>query len=151
MHPDDIYRAERAATIASLRYWAPTVRDCARVTDEEPGGYWRLHVAPYAPGACPFDLILLEDRFYSLMLDGRGYEDLPVDSLRLMIPLVEAIASGRVTRALSTSSRSGSLVAITDRIALAGGAIWEQSASIDGAPPREGTVDRVRRYLPYHR
>ncbi|MDX2287372.1 MAG: hypothetical protein NW217_00935 [Hyphomicrobiaceae bacterium] len=155
MHPDDMYRAQRITTITALRYWAPTVRDCAHVTEEEPGGYWRLRVIPFAAGACPFELILLEDRFYSLMLDGRGYEDMPVARLQMMVPLVEAIANGDVARGLTTSTTTGRLLAITDRVTMADGSVWTQSEVVehgwDAGTAADDTIERIRRYLPYHR
>ncbi len=150
MRPDDIFLARLQLTITTLRYWTPSIADAASVEESESASFWRLHVTPRLPEACPFELILRADRFYDIAVAGEEYGARPIDSLDLFVPLVEAIATGSVFQRRWTSAATGAPRAIETIVLLGGGREWRGA---EPPPPEilDGAEYADHYFLPYTR
>lgn len=152
MLSDDVFRTRLEATIASLRYWVPTIADTAKVSETSGDGWWRLSIAPKLKTACPFTLMLRGDQMCDLVVAGETFEDRPITALELFVPLATAIAEGRVVRRETLASASGRLIAVETIIALPGGQSWREVRPIPGPHPGEDdVVTRDQHFLPYRR
>lgn len=154
MTPDDAYLARLQATIASLRYWVPTIADVAHSEELDSPEYWKLAITPSAAAACPFELLLRADEHYDVLIAGEAFEDLSITSLDLFVPLAEAIASGSVVQRLSHSAATGTPYRVETVITLANGDVWRQTRQVARAPARSGPDDMItteRHFLPYRR
>src|SRR5687768_18299231 len=89
---DTVQRSRFEATVAALSYWAPSVADVARVQEVETESCWRMKITPVDPAACPFELTLRHDGHYRLVIAGEVYDDRPIESFGVFVPLAEAIA-----------------------------------------------------------
>lgn len=152
MLSDDVYRARLDATIASLRYWVPTIADTAAAREAAGESYWKLAVTPHVAGACPFELMLRADQHYDLVLDGERFEDRPIDSVELFVPLVTAITDGHVIKRRTTTAESGRLLSIDMIVDMGAGQSWRAGRTLGPvtAPAPEPLITD-RRYLPYRR
>jgi hypothetical protein len=154
MMPDDAYLSRLQATIASLRYWVPAVKDTARVAESDADGAWRLAVHPKFKAACPFELILARDGSYGLKVDGVTHDNLAVDDFELFLPLVEAISAGHVRRRLTFSANTGIETEVETVIDLADGRQWAAKRTmplVGIAANAEASVCRDIYFLPYRR
>lgn len=150
MLSDDVFRARLDATIASLRYWVPTIADTATSREATGESYWKLAVTPQVCGACPFELMLRGDQHYDLVLDGERFEDRAVESVELFVPLVTAITDGHVIKRRTTTAESGRLVSIDMIVDLGAGKSWSAGRSL-GATTAGTPLIADRCYLPYRR
>jgi hypothetical protein len=153
MLPDDVFRSRLEATVAALRYWVPTVSDAAAVTETAGEGYWKLAVRPFVATACPFDLMLRADQHYDITIAGEAFEDQPIESLEAFVPLITAIADGRVVQRLRIAEASGRPLSIETIVKLPDGRLWSASRSLASATSaREPeTLLKDRHFLPYRR
>jgi hypothetical protein len=154
MLSDDVFRSRLETTIASLRYWVPQVADAARIEDSEIAGAWKLAVTPRTEGACAFELLLCESQKFDLMLAGETYEDRPIESLSLFLPLVEAISEGRVIQRRTSSVLTGILYEVESTVLLGDGALWRDHrclAPISSAVPGDSLTETRHLFLPYRR
>jgi hypothetical protein len=151
MLSDEAYRSRLRATIASIRYWAPQITDAAKVEESETPEYWKLAVTPHVPGACPFELILRADRHYGIVVGSETFEDLPIESFDGFLPLVEAIAAGRLIQRRWSSAATGLDEAIETIITLGNSAEWRRGTGLDRLGEEAGLVRRDHHYLPYRR
>jgi len=154
MLSDDIYRSRMQATVASLRYWAPSIKDVAVVEDAESADYWRMTVSPIIANACPFELMLRADQRHDWMIAGEPYEDRDIVSLELFLPLVEAITEGRVVKREWTRRATGVVHTVETLIALPGGRIWQDRRDNGHAPPTSNDAEVLRtdrHFVPYRR
>lgn len=154
MTSDDVFRSRLESTIASLRYWVPQIADAARIEEAQAPSFWKIAVTPHVPGACPFELMLRSNQSFSLVLDREVYEDLPADSLNLFLPLLDAIAEGRVIQRHFVSAATGEVRRVTSIVDLSGDNVWQ--AGREAGPSVEQTADiplecRDRHFLPYRR
>jgi hypothetical protein len=154
MKPDDVFRSQLQTTITSLRYWAPSIADAARMQEDETADYFKFAVTPVSAAGCPFELILHNNQKYDLAIAGETYEGRPMPSLDLFLPFVEAIAEGNVVHRRWTSRLTGVHRSTETLVTLANGYLWrETSGRVDGAPSLvdDGAELRERRFLPYRR
>ena len=157
MDSDDTIRSRLQSTIASLRYWVPSIADAARVDETERSGLWQISVTPRVAGACPFELILKTDRSsrsFDCVIGGEVYEDRDLASPDEFLPLVEAIADGKVIQRRWLSSATGVLRKVETVVSLANGKIWRQGREVGAAAADTGTdavEQRDRHFLPYRR
>ena len=157
MDSDDTIRSRLQSTIASLRYWVPSIADAARVDETERPGFWQISVAPKIAGACPFELILRTDRSsgrFDCVIGGEVYEDRDLASPDEFLPLVEAIADGRVIQRRWLSTATGVLRKVETIVALANGKTWRQVRAVPTAAADADTdavEHRDRHFLPYRR
>lgn len=150
MLSDDVYRYSLRATIEGLRYWVPSIADLARVAQEETDGFWRLDVSPHVSGACPFELVLRDDKRFDATFAGQSYADVPVTELSLFLPLAEAIVDGRVVQRRWISSQTGARLGIETLIAMPGGTVWRHGTMHD-AFHANVWESRDHHFLPYRR
>lgn len=152
MLSDDVFRARLEATIASLRYWVPTISDTAAVHETAGDSYWKLAVMPHVAGACPFELMLRADQHYDLVLDGERFEDRPIESVEMFVPLVTAITDGRVIKRSANAAESARLLTVDMIVDLGDGKSWRAGRTIAAAASRFAEpLITDRRYLPYRR
>lgn len=153
MIADDVFRSRLQATIASLRYWVPTIADAAHVEQTEDHDFWKLAVTPNLHGPCPFELMLRADQHFDLAVAGETYEDQPITSLALFVPLVEAISSGRIVQRHISSSATRAGLALETRITLDDGTVWTGRRTLPGGDVISDGSTEVsdRHFLPYHR
>ncbi len=153
MLPDDVFRSRLEATVAALRYWVPTVADAAKVSETSGDGYWKLSVRPFVATACPFDLMLRADQRYDVTIAGETFEDLPIENLEAFVPLITAIADGRIVQRQRIAEASGRPLSIETIVKLPDGTLWSASRSlVPVAAAREPeTLLKDRHFLPYRR
>lgn len=153
MIADDVYRSRLQATIASLRYWVPTIADQAHVEQVDGHQAWKLSVRPNDHPACPFELVLRTDQHYDIAVAGETFEDLPVQSLDAFLPLVEAIAAGRVVQRRTESVMTGAPLSVETRVMLKDGSIWSQRRDLPAHARIAAAETAVhdRHFIPYRR
>ena len=153
MLSDDTYRAKLDQTIASVRAWTGFVADVARVEIADQGQAWRIALLPRSVNTCPAELVLRQDRKYDLAVGGQIYKDRTLPSLDFVLPLLEAVAEGRVVARTFSSAATGLVHGIGIVITLANGARFEeQQPLIDLPPALEPRVEvSERHFLPYRR
>ena len=157
MDSDDTIRSRLQSTIASLRYWVPSIADAARVDETERSGFWQISVTPKIAGACPFELILKTDRSsgrFDCVIGGEVYEDRDLASPDEFLPLVEAIADGRVIQRRWLSTATGVLCGVETIVTLGNGRTWQQLRETAPAAADVGgdaVEHRDRHFLPYRR
>jgi hypothetical protein len=154
MLPDDVFRSRLQSTITALCYWAPSIADAAHVEEAETGTYWKINVAPTLAQACAFQLILHFDQRYDLAIGEETYESLPLGSLEIFVPFVEAIADGDVVQRRWISRLTGLERSVETLVTMGGGGIWREARGEPHLMPSledDGTELRERRFLPYRR
>lgn len=154
MSPDDAFLARLQATIASLRYWVPTIADTAHVEELDTPESWKLAATPKVSAACPFELLLRGDQHYDILIAGEAFEDLPIESLDMFVPLVEAIAAGRVVQRIGSSAATGTDYWIETVVGLDAGEPWRQRRALAALPAGAASDDLIvteRHFLPYRR
>ena len=120
----DSYRAQLHATIAALRYWAPGLRPAAEIEDEESASHWRLAARPHVANACAFELVLQPAPRFDILVGDEAYEDVPLESFDLFLPLLTAIAQGRLVQRTAVSRNTGAWRTIETLVTMADGTIW---------------------------
>lgn len=162
MLSEDVYRSRLQTTIASLKYWVPTIIDVANVNETETDEFWKLNVSPKVAGACPFEILLRSDQHYDMLVAGEAYESLPMESFDLFLKLAQAICDGNVVQRLSHSTATGKPTGIATIVRLPGGEEWQhgrrfnEDAADDGDAENqfadhEDEVHMNRFFLPYRR
>lgn len=153
MIADDVYRSRLQATIAALRYWVPTIADAAHVEQTDGHQAWKMAVRPVQSAACPFELMLRSDQHYDISVAGETFEDRPVGTLDIFVPLVEAIAAGSVIQRRTESTATGAPLSVETRVTLADGSIWSERRDLPlGALVSDCTTAvRDRHFIPYRR
>lgn len=153
MLPDDVYRSRLQATIEGLRYWIPTVADVAHVSEREGDRFWKMSVTPAAANACPFELVLRTDQCHDLVIGGETFEDLPTKSLDAFVPLVEAIAEGRVMQCHWTSAATGTQTAVETIVTLSDGREWSSARMLTplASDNPDAVIASARHFVPYRR
>lgn len=151
MLSDDVFRARLQTTIASLRYWVPQIADAACIEESEGPGYWKITITPKVRGACPFELMLRESQHFDLVLADETYEDRPIETLDLFLPLVEGIAGGRVVQRRFVSAMTGRERDVESVVDTGGGKQWRDRRVSAAAVDAEGIEQHDVHFLPYHR
>lgn len=154
MLSDDAYTSQLQSTIESLRYWIPSVADAVRVEELEGAGFWKIFVNPKTPGGCSFELIFRADRHFDMVIAGETYEDLELNSFDYFLPLVEAIAEGRVIQRRRVSQVTGRTYEIETIVTMKDGRIWSRKQRVAGSPElseSEHLELKDRHFLAYRR
>ena len=154
MVADDVYRSRLQATIAALRYWVPTIADAARIEQTEGHDFWKMSVTPAVTAACPFELMLRADQHFDIVIAGEMYEDQSVASLELFLPLVDAIAAGRVIQRRTEAWRRAPALAVETRVSLADGSTVVAGRGVcpeANSIAADDAAIRDRHFLPYRR
>lgn len=154
MLSDDTYRAKLRQTIASVQAWTGFVADVARVEVTDQDTAWRIVMTPKSANACPVEIVLRNDRTYDLAMGGQTYVDRPLPSLDVVLPLLEAVAEGRVVTRRIASAATGLLRERRTVVTLADGTRFEAEEtkpSLPAAAADAATESSERHYLPYRR
>lgn len=151
---DDTHRLKLQLLIASLRAWKGFVADVARVEVSEEGASWRVALQPKSANACPLEIVLDgSSTRCDLRVGGETYEDWPLPSLDIVLPLIEAVSEGRVVTRRTSSAATGLPLSVTTLIRLADGRVLETSLDKDAEPASlNGSIEnRDTHYVPYRR
>lgn len=152
MLSDDVFRSRLQATVESLRYFVPSVADVARSDETSAPGYWKLSLTPHTGGACPIELILHGSQRYDVMIGRETYEDREITSLELFVPLIDAVANGRVIERSWISLTTGLSVARETLISLTNSKSWQDGSGLNAVAGNEEKFRRDdRHFLPYRR
>jgi len=154
MLSEDLFRSRLEATVASLSYWAPTIKNAARVETRDDAGAWRITVTPHLRTACALDLTIRASQRYDIGIGGERIEDIPVESFDVFVPLAEAVAEGDVVRRRWVTPATGAEHSVETIVLLPGGAIWRAERANDTIArlvPRDDCICREHRFPPYHR
>lgn len=134
------------ATIEQLRYWAPSIKDVARVDEYSGDGHWSLVITPHVASACPVAITLKDSGRFDLALAGETYLDRSLGGLDQIVTLLERIIEGAVVQRHWTSTATGTPQCVETVVALDPDLIWR-----DGPEPDGGAERRDRHFLPYRR
>ena len=150
---DTVQRCRFDATIAALSYWAPSIADVARIVEIECESSWTIAVTPEEPTACPFELRLRHDGHYRLAIAGEVYDDLPIETYELFVPLAQAIAAGNVCRRLWFSRLTGLLRGVGTVVELGADRTWSAERQLSGLPPTdpEDVIATDHYFAPFRR
>lgn len=154
MLPEDVFRSRLEATVASLSYWAPTIKNAARVVMRDEVSSWRMTVEPHLRAACALDLAVHASQTYDVTIAGETFKGLPVGSLDIFLPLAEAVAEGRVVQRRYETPATGALHTIETIVPLQGGREWRAeriNEPIARLVSREECLQLDHRFPPYHR
>jgi len=155
MQPDDRYSAKLEPTIAGLRAWSGFIRDVATVSDEDRGDHWAMAAVPRVAFACPVVLVLWRGRqVFSLSLAAEHFEDQPVTSLDLFVPLLKAVAEGQVIERHMMDQATGRLHAVTLRVGTRDAPLFTGTRQLvpgSGGAAADGRLISDRHFLPYRR
>ena len=153
MLSDAVQHSRFEATVAALSYWAPSVADVARVQEIETESCWRMKITPVDAAACPFELTLWHDGHYRLVIAGEVYDDRPIESFGVFVPMAEAIAAGAAFRRLWFSRLTGLPRGIGTVVEMGQGRTWSAERQLPGLPPAdpEDVIARDRYFAPYRR
>ena len=153
MLSDDTYRAKLDQLIASVRAWTGFVADVARVEVAEQGETWRIALSPKFGNTCPAEIMLRPGQTWDLTIGGQLFKDRALGSLEVVLPLLEAIAEGRVVTRIAASATTGLVHSVGTVVTLANGTrFMEEQAVIElpaGIEPRLEVSER--HFLPYRR
>ena len=158
MLPDDTHtpthNVKLQQLIASLRAWTGFVADVARVEVSEVGSAWRVSLQPKAANACPLEILLDSSGVKcDIRIAAETYHDWLLPSLDIVLPLIEAVAEGRVVTRHTTSAVTGLPLSVATLIKLADGRVLE--TSLENGAAKEVAASAIERrdthYLPYRR
>jgi hypothetical protein len=153
MLADDTFRPKLQETIAALEEWAKQVGPYAQVHRSEDGTNWRIKLVPPVRTACPCELILRRDQQFDVAIGPETYEDLPIGSLGLFLPLLQAVVAGNVVTRRWVSSTTGLEYSVETVVNLPDGTTWRGERRNPLAPePFELNLEcHARYYVPYFR
>lgn len=151
MQSQDTYRLQLQQLAASIKAWSGFVADVARVEVEGDGAAWRFAMSPKAPGACPVEIVLNGSQLKcDLRVAGETVEDVTLPSLEIVLPLMQAVAEGRVHTRRIASAATGLPLGVSTHIRLPDGQTFEPP-SADCATLHGGIESRDTHYLPYRK
>jgi hypothetical protein len=154
MSSDDAFRYRLWAAVESLRYWAPTITDVARVDSSESAASWTMTIRPFVEHACPLDLTLKATQHFDLTIAGEAYDNRAIASLDHILPLIERITGGHVIQRRWVSTATGAVRKVETLVTLADGSVWQDGREIEpmaGAIAQDATERHDRHFLPYRR
>lgn len=149
----DTHRLELQHVVASVKAWTGFVADVARVETHDEGHGWRLAMQPVASGACPVEMLIDGSELkWDLKIGGETYEDLAMPSLDVVLPLVKAVADGRVVTRQIRSAVTGLPLGADTLIKLADGTeIVLPQVAVDVVPAHSAVETRSLHFLPYRK
>ena len=151
MQPDDAFRSRLDALIAALRSWAGELAEVADCEETDAADYWRLAVAPHDASACPVELILHRRQRYDVSIGDETYEDLPLERFDLLLPMLQAIAEGRVVTRAWHAAATEALHSVETIVDLPGGTLTGER-EVDGVArivSRDRCIACDRHYAPF--
>jgi len=154
MLSEDIFRSRLEATVASLSYWAPTIKNAAQVKVRDEVSQWRMTVTPHLRTACAFELCIRSDQTYDVTIGGETYRRLPIETFERFVPMAEAIAEGRVLQRTWVTSATEAEHTVETIIKLQGGSEWRDARvnqQIARLVDRDECIRIDRTFPPYHR
>lgn len=154
MLSDNVFRSRLEATVASLSYWAPTIKNAARIETTDDATAWRMQVTPHLRSACPLEISIRTDQKFDLKIAGETFTDLPLESFEIFLPIAEAVAEGRVVRRAWLTPSTGSEHTIETIVQLPGGKTWRAgrvNEQIARLISREDCIREDHSFPPYHR
>lgn len=154
MLPQDVFRSRLEAAVASLSYWAPTIKDAARVEMSDEPSAWRMTVTPHLATACALELVIRADQLYDITIGGETYTGREIESLERFVPLAEAIADGRVIQRRWVTPSTGAEHSLATIITLADGSLWQgerSNAAIARLIDRDACLTVTHTFPAYHR
>jgi hypothetical protein len=154
MLSDDVYLSRLRGTTSILEAWAHAVRVHALVDVGHDEASWRLSVLPHARQACPFELMLRNDQRFDLTVGAETFEDLPITSLEIFGPLLEAIAAGNVAISSVSTVATGMNIGVETVITPVDLAPWIGLRAVAPAAFQITNIPVVRserRFAPYAR
>jgi hypothetical protein len=153
MLSDDVYKTRFRATIASLESWLDSLGEVAAIEISNDEATWRVAVKPFAVEACPFELVLRIDQCFDLAVGAETFEDQPVQSLDLLQPLLNAVASGRVVTRTWSTAATGTTVRVETIVGMPDEAQWTRTRQMtrhNNVEP-DNLIKIDRHYTPYAR
>lgn len=156
MSATDIHRQKVQLLIASIKAWSGFVGDVARVEVVEDGAVWRIALTPKTDRACALEMVLDGDASRcDVRLADQTYEDWELPSLDVVLPILEAVADGRVITRRGVSRATGQTAWTSTLIRLADGRTVEPPGAGRSVVEEDGTeaetvVFRDTHFLPYH-
>lgn len=152
MLSEDTYRQKLRELAASVRAWSGFIADVARVEIGEDGGHLRIRMEPRASRACPVEL-LIDDRqpVCDLTIAGETYEGWQLPRLEAVLPMLEAVAAGRVITRHATSAATRIGYGVSTEIRLADGTSLTPASNGVAGSPGEHVEMRNTHYLPYRK
>jgi hypothetical protein len=153
MLADDIFRPKLQETITAVEEWAKRIGPYAQVERSADGTNWRIRLVPPVGNACPCELILRRNQRFDLAIGEENYQDLPIGSLAVFLPLLQAVVAGNVITRHWVSSTTGLEYNVETIINLPDGTSWRGERRNPSAPePVELNVEcNARHYVPYFR
>lgn len=154
MLSDDVFRERLETALLGLEAWASESQPLADIDIKATARFWSMAVAPYARGACPFQLVIDKGQRFSLQVAGEVYEKKPIDGFDFFLQLARGIAGGRIDQIETLSAVTGSLIAIETHVGLGDGWTWVGERRVGARPSRKvetPTERRVTTFLPYAR
>jgi hypothetical protein len=153
MQPQDVFNRNFASATAALDQWLSTLPPDARVDREQTADYWRASIKPQQPNACPVEMMLARSQTFDLDIASESVVGRPIADLGLFLPLLEAIAAGRVVhrewRSLATGAGLISEIIVT----LADGQNWSMRRFIraETADTESSAIAHDHTFVPYRR
>jgi hypothetical protein len=153
MLSDDVYQTRYRTTVASLEAWLAGLRPVADVETARDVASWRVSALPHVAQACPFELVLRADQHFDIGIGRETYEDQPVETLDLFLPLLTAISRAEVVTSRWSTAATGTLVMVATRVLPASGKRWFRSRTIGaiGRASDSHLIRADRNYVPYAR
>ena len=153
MQPQDVFNRNFAATTAALDAWLATVSADAHVDREKTTDYWRASVRPNQANTCPVELMLSRNQTFDLDVANESIVGRPIADLGLFLPLMEAIAAGRLVHRSWRSSATDAGLTSEIIVSLAGGENWSMRRLIraETAATENSAIARDRSFVPYRR
>ncbi len=149
MLPDDTFRVELEHTVRAVEAWCRGLADVATFESETADSFWRMRCRPKAPSACPVEVIVRRSQVWDLDIGPETYETMAGQPLATLMPLLDAIAAGRVITRTVRSPVTGRPLSVHTIIAPGEPGEWQRARTIDEAPAGTATVHQDRRYVPY--
>lgn len=119
MQPQDVFNRAFDATTADIDSWLPTLRGVAAVEREMTDQYWRGRLRPHEASACPIELMLSRAQVFDCDIGNESVVGLRIADLGLFLPLLKAVADGRVILRSWSSLATGSVI-VREQIVLLG-------------------------------
>lgn len=149
----DAFRTRLGDAILRLQSWAKGLSDVADVAETKGRGFYRLSIQPHEANACPVELILRDDQNYDAQIGPESYENRPIEQLEIFLPMLEAIAAGRVVTRSWRTSATETLHSVETILSLDGGILTGERdiVGIADAIPRDRCIALDRHWAPYRR
>jgi len=134
------------ATIEQLRYWAPSIKDVARVEEYDGDGDWTLAIMPHVAAACPVAITLKDNGNFDLALADETYLDRSLKPLDRILTLLEKIVAGEIVQRRWVSAVTGAHRSVETLVMLTPDLVWCDGTVSDG-----DSEHHDRHFLPYRR